>query len=372
MHIGIDARLTYYAGGGISQYIRYLIRSLAETDHRNDYTILLSRKDARSRQRPLVENFHTRSLWTPSHHKWERWTLSAELVRHQLDVVHSPDFIPPAFGARCRIITVHDLNFLYYPEFLTPESHRYYSGQIEWAVKEANHISADSEHTRRDLIDKLSVEPEKITTVHLAANPMYEGGLSEQSMVRTLRKYKLSAGFILFVGTLSPRKNIPTLITVYEQLVVKAGMNPQLVIVGGKGWLYDDIFAAISNSSKASDIIHFNHVSDTELAHFYSAAGALVLPSYYEGFGLPPLEAMHCGCPVIVSSRSSLPEVVGSAGIKLDPDDVEGWVEALTSVLDDSQLRERMIVAGHDQARRFSWGRTATETMELYERCQES
>ena len=164
MHIGIDARLPYYQMGGISQYILHLLPALAALDEVNQYTVFHSRKDGRSHHPPAA-NFQRRDLWTPCHHRLEPWSLPLELAAHRLDVLHSPDFIPPLGGAGRRVITVHDLNFLFYPQFLTGESRRYYAGQIQWAVRAAAAIAVDSEATRRDLIERLRVPPDKVRTI---------------------------------------------------------------------------------------------------------------------------------------------------------------------------------------------------------------
>ncbi len=330
MHIGIDGRLPYYQLGGISQYVLHLLPALAELDGENRYTIFHSRKDGRS-YTPSAPNFGRKNLWTPCHHRLERWALSGELLPHRLDVLHSPDFIPPQFGAKRRIITVHDLNFIYYPQFLTAESLRYYADQIEWAVRVADHISADSHATRQDLIERLNVPPEKVTTVHLSVNPLYQQTYSDAEIDATLQKHNLSRGFILFVGTLEPRKNIPTLIKAYHKLRQETAptssrgqaVSVPLILVGGKGWIYDDIFNTIDALNLRDHVRHLSGIFDEQLAHLYHAAGVLVTPSYYEGFGLPALEAMTCGCPALVSNRGSLPEIVGPNGVMVDdPDDV--------------------------------------------------
>lgn len=366
MHIGIDGRLPYYRMGGISQYILHLLPALAALDRQNQYTVFHSRKDNRSYQPPATANFRRRDLWTPCHHRWERWALGAELLRHQLDVFHSPDFIPPQWGGR-RIITVHDLNFIHFPQFLTADSRRYYAGHIQWAIRAADHIAADSHATRRDLVERLHAPPAKVTTIHLAANPIYQRYNPADTVDQTLARYNLPRGFILFVGTLEPRKNVPTLIRAYHHLRQEAAVDVPLLLVGARGWRDDDIFATIEALALRQHVRHLSGVPDEHLAHLYSAAGILAAPSYYEGFGLPALEAMHCGCPVVASNRGSLPEILGPAGVLLDdPDDVPAWAHAIGRVLTDTNLRVQMIARGYAQARQFSWPKTAAATLELY------
>lgn len=366
MQIGIDCRLPTYRMGGISQYTIHLIQALGKLAGDESFTIFHSRKESRSFLPPDNERFGRRDLWTPCHHRFERQALALELLPHRLDVYHSPDFIPPAAGAKRRVITVHDLTFLFYSEFLTAESRRYYSDQIEWAVAAADHIMADSEATRRDLIDVLGVTPAKVTTVHLAANPVYAVDYSEAAVERTLAEYGLGRGFILFVGTLEPRKNLVTLLRAYDQLRRTSDIDVPLVLVGGKGWIYDEIFQTIESLALTDHVIHLSGVPDEKLARLYRAAGVLAIPSHYEGFGLPALEAMHGGCPVVASTRGSLPEVVGEAAISLEPDDVDAWAGALARVLSDPATAERMRAAGLAQAARFSWDKTAAATLAIY------
>jgi glycosyltransferase involved in cell wall biosynthesis len=365
LRIGIDCRLPYYQMGGISQFVLHLLPALAELDRANQYSVLHMAKDGRS-YTPSAPNFQRHNLYTPCHHRWERWALSAELLPRRLDLLHSIDFIPPQRGARKHLITVHDLNFIYYPQFLTAESKRYYLDQIQWAVNHADHITADSEATRQDMIEHLGVDPAKMTTVYLAANPLYSRDYSQAEIAATLAQHNLPRGFILFVGTLEPRKNIPTLLRAYKQLREETAVDVPLILVGSKGWIYDEIFTTIEQTGLKEHVRHLSGIFDEQLAHLYHAAGVLVTPSHYEGFGLPALEAMHCGCPVIVSNRGSLPEVVGGAGLLLEPDDVTGWAEAMTQVLTDSALRDKMVLQGNVQANTFSWSETAVQMLTLY------
>jgi len=364
MRIGIDARIAHYSGGGIRNYVVHLLESLAELDGDGDYCILHSRKDDTFSS--LDGSFRSVACWTPSHHRLERWTLSVEIARLGLELLHSPDFIPPTFGYDRSVITVHDLNFLYYPRFLTAESRRYYNGQIEWAVEHADHILADSHATEADLTSLLDVAPDKVTVVHLAADPSFRP-VPEAAARQTAASYDLEPGFLLFVGTLEPRKNVPGLLLAYRIVLDEKVTNEPLVLVGGKGWLYEEIFDRVE-ALDLENHVHFVHgVPDADLPGLYSAASVLAMPSFYEGFGLPALEAMSCGTPVVVADRASLPEVVGDAGQLIDPEDPGDIAGALKRVLTDESERERMREAGLKQAEAFSWTRVARETRAVYE-----
>jgi glycosyltransferase involved in cell wall biosynthesis len=366
MHIAIDARMPAYRQGGISQYIRHLLPALAAIDQENEYTVLASRRQQGSLA-PVAPRFREGRLMTPAHHRWERWALGLEVLARRPDVLHSPDFIPPAFGARRRVITVHDLSFLHYPEHLTAESRRYYNEQIGWAVAAADRISADSEHTRQDLIRLVGAPPDKVRTIPLAANPLYRKPVAAEAVGATLAGLGLEAGYVLFVGTLEPRKNVPLLLRAYQTARGEGGVTVPLVLVGSKGWLYDEIFATVEVLELRDAVRHLGGVDDATLAHLYHGAGLLAMPSLYEGFGLPALEAMHCGCPVVASDRGSLPEVVGEAGLLLPPDDTAAWAGAMVRVLGDGALRAEMARGGRRKAETFSWEMTARATLALYE-----
>ena len=363
MRIGIDARIAHYSSGGIRSYVVHLLEALGQLDGDADYHVLCSRKDQRIS--PPDSGFRPVACWTPSHHRLERWALSVEIARLKLELLHTPDFIPPAFGYGRSVITVHDLNFLYYPRFLTAESRRYYNEQIEWAVVHADHILADSYATQADLMSLLDVPPDKITVVHLAADPSFRP-VPETVFRQVVARYNLDPGYLLFVGTLEPRKNIPGLLLAYRILLDQNVTDEPLVLVGGKGWLYDEVFDR-TEALDLSDHVRFLHgVPDADLPGLYSAASVLVMPSFYEGFGLPALEAMSCGTPVVAANRASLPEVVGEAGLLVDPEEPEHIAEALKQVLTDEPERERMQKVGLEQAETFSWERVARETRAVY------
>jgi glycosyltransferase involved in cell wall biosynthesis len=352
-----------YRRGGIASYVSNLLPALAEVDRQNTYRVLRNWRERGRKE--SGDNFEPITVWTPCHHRLERWALGGEILRLGLDLLHSPDFIPPAFGARRFVITVHDLNFLYYPQFMTSQSRRYYSQQIEWAVGRANHILADSEATRQDLINLLEVAPEKVTTVHLAADPAHRP-LPHAETTSTLRRYQLEPGYLLFVGTLEPRKNIPGLLSAYRLLIDRGVTNRPLALVGARGWLYEEIFDQARELGLEERVRFIHDLPNEHLPALYNGASLLTTPSFYEGFGLPALEAMSCGTPVVVSNRGSLPEVVGRAGLLVEPDDPEEIAVGIEQVLCDQELATRMRQDGLAQAAHFSWEQTALQTLQVY------
>ena len=365
MRIGIDARLVFYHKAGIGQYILRLTQSLAQINRDDAFVLFASRKDST----PIVSqsNFKREKLWTPSHHRFERWALSLELMPFALDVLHSPDFIPPA-RARCpSIITVHDLAFLLYPRFLTRDSARYY-GQVDLAARQADHIIAVSESTKRDTIRLLGVPAEKISVIYEAAHPVFSPVTNPDAIERTRARYNLPDNVILFVGTIEPRKNLPTLLRAFRRLRDNYKTDAALVIAGNRGWLADEVDSVASELQLGDTVRFLGGVPNEQLVYLYNAAKIFVWPSFYEGFGLPPLEAMACGTPVITSQVSSLPEVVGDAATLINPEDVDGLTVAMWRALSDENLRREMRAKGLKRAQTFSWERAARETLSVYQR----
>ncbi len=269
------------------------------------------------------------------------------------------------------MITVHDLAFLLYPHFLTKESARYY-GHIDQAVRWTDHIIAVSESTKRDTMQHLGVPEDKITVVYEAANPLFRPMDKDGAREQVRNRHGVEGPFILFVSTIEPRKNVPTLLRAVWQLLECYKEDVRLVLAGGKGWLFQDAFAMVEDLKLDSRVHFVGRVSSEDLLHLYNAAEMLAHPAFYEGFGLPPLEAMACGLPVVVANVASLPEVVGDAGLLIDPHDADELTVAMWRLLNDSDLREEMQRKGLRQAERFSWERAARETVEIYQLATEN
>lgn len=362
-HIGIDARLTYYRTGGISTYIRRLIEALEKIDHENRYTVFHSRKDPHR----ITPRFESAVLWTPAHHRIERLALSVELARHRLDIFHSPDFIPPYRGAKKHIITVHDLTFLHYPQYLTEDSRRYYNAQIQAAVTHADHILSVSEATKRDLMSLLNVPEDKITVQPHGAGEQYRP-MSHEETEPVRQALDLPREYILHVGTWEPRKNILGLLEGYQHLLAKMPDAPPVVLVGKPGWLFEETKQKIDALKLDKHLLWRDNVTDDQLPAVYCMAAMLVSPSFYEGFGMPALEAMACGTVPIVSNVSSLPEVVGKIGLLIDPNDPVTIADAMYDVLDNFVWREEMQAKAVNRAALFTWENSARIAIEVYQR----
>ena len=365
MRIGVDARLYYYQPAGIGLYTARLLTALAALDRagsQNDYVVLQSRKD--STTIAAGPRFHRRSLWTPPHHRWEQSILPLELAPLGLDLLHSPDFIPPFRWHGRSIITVMDLAFLRFPHLLTDESRRYY-GQVSRAIERADAILAISQSTRNDLVTMLNAPAAKITVTHLAADPACRPVTEPARLDAVRHRYGLAAGYVLFVGTLEPRKDLPTLLRAFASLG-PAAKGICLAIAGRPGWLYEQVHELVESLGLGDRVRFLGGVDAADLPALYTGARLFVLPSLYEGFGMPVLEAMACGAPVVCANTSSLPEIAGDAALLFPPGDEAALAQAITSLLVDSELSGRLRRRGFTQAARFSWDTTARQTLAVY------
>ena len=321
MRVGIDARLSYHQPAGISRYTKHLIEELAQLDRETSYTVFQHRKQ----REPLTKapNFHRRTLFTPVHTRVEQPMLAAELSFHSLDLLHSTDFIPPLHSSVPSVITVHDLAFLRWPHFLT-ESHAAYYSQIDRAVRHAWHIIVPSESTKSDVVGQLGASPKKISVIYEAAAPQYAPLSQEKCLAAMQRKYGIPEKYIFFVSTIEPRKNIGGLLEAFHGLRKHYGIEDTgLVLAGKPGWLYEEVYRKVEQLDLGRSTFFLGRVPDEDLHKLYVGARCHAHPAYYEGFGLSPLEAMACGTPTIVSNTSSMPEVVGDAGLIIDPSDWE-------------------------------------------------
>ncbi len=370
MRIGVDARLYYYQPAGIGLYTTRLLAAMAGVDDRNEYVVLQSRKDTASLS--AGPRFQRRSLWTPPHHRWEQAALPLELAPLGLDLLHSPDFIPPFRWHGRSVITVMDLAFLRFPHLLTDESRRYY-GQVGRAVTRADAILAISQSTKKDLVGLLDAPSGKITVTPLAADPACRQVTDPARLEAVRRSYGLPAAYLLFVGTLEPRKDLPTLLRAFASLGPTGSLGPAakdlcLAIAGRPGWLYEQVYA-LAQSLQLGDRVRFLGAAPAaDLPALYSGARLFVLPSLYEGFGMPVLEAMACGAPVVCANTSSLPEIAGDAALLFPPGDDAALADAITAVLRDEDLRRRLAERGLARAAEFSWESTARQTLAVYSR----
>lgn len=361
--IGIDVRLTYYRQGGIAEYMRQLVNALSRLEMPYWVKTLHNYR--------AVENltpsaaFRRVNCYTPCHHRFESVALGTELLPHRLDLLHSPDFIPPRWGAKHRVITVHDLAFLLFRDIQTPDSLRYYAGQIERAVRQADHIIAVSQATKTDLMRLLNVPADKISVTWEGIHPQFQV-LDQAAIIPILRRYGLPDDYLLFVGTIEPRKNLPNLLRAYAILMGRLPGIPPLVLAGQKGWLAEASFQAIEDYKLGEMVIWVDKFAFSDLPALYNGAKLHLFPSLYEGFGLPPLEAMACGTPNVLSDRGSLREVAGEAALYTDPDDPENIAEVMQQLLGDPGSYTDLVKRGLERVKLFNWQETAQKTLAVY------
>ncbi|MBD2112310.1 MULTISPECIES: glycosyltransferase family 4 protein [Cyanophyceae] len=280
----------------------------------------------------------------------------------QPDVYHGTNYAVYPCRYSQRVMTIYDLSFLRYPEYVTAVV-RTYSQRVRQCLDWTDLVVTISESSKRDIVELLGVPPELVWVTPLASR--YADDAQASSDV--VKAVDLGdRPYILFVSTLEPRKNVVRLIQAFDRLKTQHQIDHQLVLVGQKGWQFEPIFEAIAASPWRHHIRHLDYLSDAEVAYCYQNADVFAYPSLYEGFGLPVLEAMTLGCPVVTANTSSLPEVAGDAALLIDPTSVEDLAEALERVVGDRPLRQTMIAKGYQQAAQFSWTRTAKSTLAAY------
>lgn len=373
--IGIDYTSAVHQTAGIGRYTREMVKALAHYSAGQmsppQYRLFVAEAGGCIPPADLGPHFS----WHPTRIT-ERWLgrlwyrlhlpLPIERWTGPIDLFHAPDFVlrPTRPGVR-TLLTVHDLSFVREPDSVMPGMSHHLNRWVRHSVAQADHVIAVSKATAQDLIELYRTPPEKISVLYHGVTPEFRPNDDPAQLAAIRDKYHLGRQpFILSVGTIQPRKNYQRLIQAFAQMKAEAN----LVIVGGPGWHADDIYNEVTQQ-RLADRVHFlGFVPDADLPLLYSAAALFVYPSLYEGFGLPALEAMACGTPVIAANRSALPEVVGSAGRLVDPFEVEALAAAIDQILHDSRLRQSMSQAGLAQAAPFSWVKMAGELVQLYQK----
>jgi glycosyltransferase involved in cell wall biosynthesis len=367
LRIAIDAHSVGTGLGGNESYATNLIEALAQIDQENCYTLYVTKQEAVERFGNRWPNFSVRS--TLPHTPLIRipLTLSAELRRNPVDVLHV-QFTAPPFSPCPVVVSIHDLSFEHLPQTFKWRSRKQLRITVRRTARQASQVIALSEHGRNDIVDTYHVSPERISVIPLSAGDQFRPIRNEDELQRVRQTYGINGEYMLSVGAIQPRKNLSRLVAAYARLrharpEVKL---PKLVLAGKCAWLYDETLRTIEELQLSDSIILTGYVPESDLPALYSGAICFIYPSYFEGFGLPPLEAMQCGVPVIVGDRTSLPEVVGDAAILVDPFDVDALAAAIESVLRDSDLRTELGVKGLGRAKLFNWRETARQTLAVY------
>jgi glycosyltransferase involved in cell wall biosynthesis len=373
MHIAIDARMARKPLSGPGRYAVNLIRALAELDHENQYLIL--QNNTLSEQITERENFRTIWVNYPALSLKTVFWLQNLLRKERINVFHSLYFLSPLSGDLFRIITVHDLMALQFPNFFQGRSLpvRVYAKLfsqifIRTSVKCSSHIITDSQTVRDEVVHWKPECARKITVICPAVDPSFKKLRDPKIIEKTKNKFGLTKKSVLYIGNTRPYKNLPRLIKAFQLLRKNENQLCQLVIGGGESRNIPFLKKLAKNLRLEDCVIFTGNLIDEEVTALMNVADIFVFPSLYEGFGLPPLEAMACGTPVITSNAGSLPEVVGDAALLVNPKNEEEICSAMKRLLFDKELRENMIKRGFERVKLFSWEKAAKETLEVYKR----
>lgn len=364
MRIAIDARKLH--DFGIGTYIRNLLRHLARMDRDTEYVLLCQERD-RQIAPSLGENFRSVVDGSPPYSVREQVSVPLALNREHVDLFHAPHYVLPPL-ARCRsVVTIHDCIHLMFPQYLPNRfALRYARGSLWMATRVSNRILTVSEASKRDILRFFDVPAEKIAVIYNGIDDRFWSEPSEDEVRRVRQRYQLEDDFVLYAGNVKPHKNLERLIDAFH-LVRQGGLDHlKLIVIGDEISKYAELRRAVHRYNLHKYVRFLGYMPDETLAVLYRLAGVFVFPSLYEGFGLPPLEAMASGTPVVTSNVSSLPEVAGDAAVLVDPYDPAAIAEGITRVLTEPGLRAQLRDAGFARAAEFSWERSIRQIRAIY------
>jgi glycosyltransferase involved in cell wall biosynthesis len=376
--IGIDVSLVAGERTGGGQYAYQLAVALARSEGQHCYRLYpvfyyIVHPDYPRAMLPQTRRMRVAFRHLPPYLVQKLWHREAharvkEWLLGNVDVVHSTSFCVPDLSRRKRlVVTIYDVSFVTHPEFHLEENIQHCLAGTRLALERADAIVTISEHTRRDLVERMGARPDRIVVTPLAQGPDM-APVSDPGRLRAVRHhYRLPDRFVLFLGALEPRKNVARLIEAYSALPDILQRQFSLVIAGSKGWLSETIRDEVARRGLSGRVRFIGYVRQEDIAALYSLATVFAYPSLYEGFGLPVLEAMACGTPVLTSNVSSLPEVAGGAALLVSPTDVGDIAEGLAQMLEDTAFTAKLSARGLEWVTRFSWDRCARETLAVYE-----
>jgi glycosyltransferase involved in cell wall biosynthesis len=375
MKIGIDASFFQFPNTGTGQAMIHLLAALAEVDTKNEY-LLLGPRPLKNDKAPFPYEVHSVPVFAAGNKNiekvmWEQVVGPGAARKAGVDLYHVPYFAPPSFPRTPTVVTIHDVIPLRLPDYQPDSKVKLYMNMVARAAQRAAMVITVSQHAKKDIMDVLHLPANKIRVTYLAAGDECKPITDAAVLAGARRRYDLGERYIFYLGGLDRRKNVHTLIQAFARAYHQIGdPNLQLLISGNpdknRGPLFPDPRPVAANLGMDGQIL-FRFVKDEDKPAIYSAATLFVFPSLYEGFGLDPLEAMSCGAPVVCSNRTSLPEVVGDAALLVDPQEPHALADAITRVLTDEQLRMDLQARSLQQAARFNWHKTATETLNVYQ-----
>ena len=364
MRIAIDARKLH--DYGIGTYVRNLLRQLARLDGENEYVVVCRPEDV-AQVRTLGENFQPMAETAPPYSIREQITLPMDLWRAQAKLFHAPHYVLPPLTPCRSVVTIHDVIHLMFPEYLPNRLAYAYARAVIWsAIRRADRVLTVSDASKRDILRYFDVSAGKVEVIPNAIDDRFRVAPSDEEIAQVRERYQLHSPFLLYAGNIKPHKNLERLIEAFADLRRRGFDEVKLLIIGDQVTKYPALRRAVHRCKLHTHVRFFGFVPDRMLAVLYRLADAFVFPSLYEGFGLPPLEAMASGTPVVTSNVSSLPEVVGDAALLVDPYDTGAIADALERLLSDEALRRDLIARGHARASEFSWERSVRRIREIY------
>lgn len=378
MRIGINAQLLSfdqnYRNGGVSRYIRYLLMGLVKQPGNHEYTVFVNGPEVVERLEMHPQISYISAPWPASRPAvrvaWEQFTLPSLIRQKRIELLHSPVNVLPTWLPRscATVVTLHDLAFLRFPHVLTRAKRLYHRTFTIRSLRQATMIITASDSTKQDAHELATIPLDRMQTIYPCIDERFSNVCEEEKLSTFRKQHQLSEGYILYLGTLEPRKNITALIDAYAHLRQKYGRREKLVLAGGKGWLYEAVFEKVRQLELETEIVFPGFVADAEQALWYQAASAFAYPSLYEGFGIPVAEALACGLPVVTANISSLPEAGADIALCVDPHNIDGLAQALHRALTDQAYRERCRVMAPSIAQKFSVSTMVGQTIAVYEK----
>jgi len=377
--IGIDISTLLNHGPdiGAGRYIINLVRNLLEIDNKNTYVLTGRYTSARyieiayNLKKDFENNKIELKFYRTPQKKLDLWNRlkfpPLEFLGFKADILHCPDYLIPPTLNKNIVLTIHDLAFIRFPEFNFDWFVKKYTGEVKKNVYISRKIIADSRSTKDDIVRFFKIDPAKVDVVYLAAESLFKKLPEKEIDKNILKKYKINKKYILSVGTIEPRKNFITLIKAFNLIKQKkTGTDYKLVIAGRTGWKSEATYKEREKSPYREDILFTGRVPDQDLIQIYNQAELFIYPSLFEGFGLPPLEAMSCGLPVIASDTSSLKEVIGNAGILVTAGDESKLKKQILHVLENEEIKEELKGKSLVRSKKFNWEETASKTLDIY------
>ncbi|RYZ60598.1 MAG: glycosyltransferase family 1 protein [Proteobacteria bacterium] len=362
VRIGINGRFLVAKRTGVQRAAYNLVKTLLDIDQENEYVLFTGEDQAEEWRKYPNVTLVTSPLKVGGNlrnHLWEQFVLPKLAKKHKIDILHSPANMAPMFYSGASVVHIHDLCFVVNPQWYSYTFHTAYNIAIPRLAKKATRVITNSNNSRNDLLQFYNVDASKVRLIYWAVDQTF--GARETNSTESVTE----SDYILYVGSLEPRKNIGNLIEAFERMRTRnPDLKTKLVLIGGESPLFADVRLQIKTYHQ--DVVFKGFVSDEELRQYYRQAQAVAYPSLYEGFGLPPLEAMASGAPVVTSNTSSLPEVVGNAALMVSPYDCDQLAETLALIVRDPLLRREMRARGYEQVKKFNWYRVARNILAVY------